>query len=284
MSRLPRIGLCLAAALVMLCIGMRQASAVVIIRDAEIESTLRKIVDPIFKAAGLEPRDVHLYIIRDPVLNAFVAGGQNIFINTGLLVAAKTPDQLAGVLAHETGHIAGGHLSRRPAAVDRSLVASVAGLVLGAAAAVAGAPQVGIAAIAGGATVAQGSLLAFSRMQEESADRAAVTFLADEKLPPEGLIQFFDILEQQNMGINSEGSVFLRTHPLTADRISFLEYQNSISPYKGRTLPPGIEAEYERCRHQARCLPLRPAGCPQALSGQERERPLCPGDRLLPDP
>ena len=85
-------------------------------------------------------------------------------------------------------------------------------------------------------------------MQEESADRAAVTFLADEKLPPEGLIQFFDILEQQNMGINSEGSVFLRTHPLTADRISFLEYQNSISPYKGRTLPPDIEAEYERCR------------------------------------
>ncbi len=248
MARLARFGLCLVALLVGLCVGMQRAAAVTVIRDAEIETTLRRIVDPIFKAAGLQPSDIKLYILRDSTLNAFVAGGQNIFVDTGLIVAAKTPDEFAGVVAHETGHIAGGHLSRRPAAIDRSLLANVVGLVLGAAAAVAGAPQVGVAVVAGGTTLGQSSLLAFSRMQEESADRAAVTFLAAEHLPPEGLIKFFQVLQSENLGINSEGSVFLRTHPLTVDRINFLEYENQRSPYRGRTLPPDIEAAYERGR------------------------------------
>lgn len=219
-----------------------------VIRDTEIERFLDSVSRPIFQAAGLAPSDVRVFIINDDKINAFVAGGQNLFLNTGLLVRAETPEQVAGVIAHETGHIAGGHLSRVYLARDQAWYKMIGGAVLGLAAALAGAPEAGIALMAGGLTAAQSGALAFTRVQEQAADQAGVKYLAAEKLPPTGMLEFFEILQNYNMRINREGNVFMRTHPLTRDRITFVEAQIAASPYKGATLGPSYQEAFKRTR------------------------------------
>jgi predicted Zn-dependent protease len=222
------------------------ASAATVIRDAEIEATVARIADPIFAAARLDPESVDVYILSDDKLNAFVAGGQNLFLNTGLILRTRDPDELAGVIAHETGHIAGGHLSRSLQAQDRAGVSSLAGMLLGAAAAVAGAPQLGTAIMAGGATVAQSGFLKFSRTQEQSADQAAVGYLGSLGMSPEGLLEFFHVLETQNLRINADGNEYMRTHPLTRDRIAFLEQQVARSPYREARPDPSLVEAHAR--------------------------------------
>lgn len=222
-----------------------QASAISLIRDAEIEGILADISEPLFASAGLDPDSVNIFIVNDNSLNAFVAGGQNLFIHTGLLQRAETLDQVSGVIAHEAGHIAGGHLTRLGQASQAAGTEALIGALLGAAAAVAGAPQLGTAIIAGGATVAERNLLAFSRAQEQSADQAAIGYLYNAGLSPRGLLEFMEILQNQNLRINAEGSEFLRTHPLTRDRILFLEGEYERSPLRNEpTSPESIE------RHQ----------------------------------
>jgi predicted Zn-dependent protease len=222
------------------------ALAASLIRDAEIEAVIDEIAKPIFSTARLDPESVDVYILNDPKLNAFVAGGQNLFVNTGLLLRTSGPEQLAGVIAHETGHIAGGHLSRTLQAQQNAGISTIAGALLGAAAAVAGAPELGTAIMAGGATVGQRGFLKFSRTQEQSADQAAVTYLGSLQMSPEGLLEFFHVLETQNLRISADGSEYLRTHPLTRDRITFLEQQVAQSPYRDATPAPALVASYER--------------------------------------
>lgn len=255
--------------LVLLLLGAtaRPLLAQGLIRDAEVEAELRRIAEPIFLAAGLDPDSVRIYMINDPTLNAFVAGGQNLFIHTGLILRTETPDQLAGVIAHETGHIAGGHLSRSRDAMSQAQTESIIGALLGAAAMVAGAPQVGTAIIAGGATVAERNLLKFSRGQEQAADQAAIRYLAAEDLPPTGLAEFFRILENQNLRISAEGPSYLRTHPLTRDRIAFVDNEAARSPYAGRTYPPDLEAEHARVRAKLEGFLLDPVEVIQRNSG-----------------
>lgn len=233
------------AALLLLA-GVVPARAATVIRDAEIEAMVHQIADPIFAAAGLDKDSVDLFILNDDRLNAFVAGGQNLFINTGLIVRSETPEQLAGVIAHETGHIAGGHLSRTLEAQANAGTSTILGALLGAAAAVAGAPQLGTAILAGGATVAETSFLKFSRTQEQTADQAAVSYLKTLRMSPEGLLQFFHILDTQNLRLNSGGNPYLRTHPLTRDRILFMEQQVAASPYRGARPDPALEASFAR--------------------------------------
>ena len=110
------------------------ARNITLIRDAEIENTIRIYSTPIFKAAGLDPRSINIYIVNNNSLNAFVAGGQNLFINTGLIIQSKSASQVIGVVAHETGHIAGGHLSRMQGALSASSIPSILSIVLGGAA------------------------------------------------------------------------------------------------------------------------------------------------------
>jgi predicted Zn-dependent protease len=207
---------------------------------------LHELADPVFAAAGLVPRDVDIFIVRDDQLNAFVAGGQNLFLNTGLISRAKTPEQLLGVIAHETGHIAGGHLSRANTALNRAGTEMIIGSLLGLAAAVAGAPELGTAVIAGGLTFAERNLLAFSRAQEQSADQAAVTYLERLSLPPSGLLEFFDVMEQSSLGLDRGGTAFMRTHPLTRDRVLFIQQRAASSPYRGRELPADIHELFAR--------------------------------------
>jgi predicted Zn-dependent protease len=223
-----------------------RARAANLIRDAEIEETVAKIAHPLFDAARLDAESIDIFLVRDDRLNAFVAGGQNLFLNTGLLMRTGDPDQLAGVIAHETGHIRGGHLSRNAIARERATMESLVGAVLGAAAAAAGAPQVGTAIIAGGATVAQRGFLAFTRAQEQAADQAGVELLAATGRSPRGMLEFFRVLENQNLRITADGNAFLRTHPLTRDRMAFLEGKVADSPFKDARPDPALAQAHAR--------------------------------------
>jgi predicted Zn-dependent protease len=246
MMRLRRHITGLVAALVISCSVVNVAFAQTLIRDTEIEAMLRAISDPIFQAAGLAPGAVDVYIVQDEGLNAFVAGGQNLFLNTGLLTEADRPEQLAGVIAHEAGHIAGGHLTRGYAARERAGAEMLIGSLLGLAAAVAGAPDLGAALAFGGVTVAQQGMLAFSRGQEQSADQSAIEYMGALGLPPDGLREFFQILESSTMRIYAEGDAFLRTHPLTRDRINFIDNAATQSPHKGGSLGPELQEAFAR--------------------------------------
>jgi predicted Zn-dependent protease len=229
-----------------LALATLSAEAASVIRDAEIEETVHRLADPIFEVAGLDAESIDIYLLNDSVLNAFVAGGQNLFINTGLIQRTKGPEELQGVIAHESGHIAGGHLARRMEEVKNAQYKALLGAAAGLVAALAGAPQAATAGMALGATFAQGGFLAFSRTQEQAADQAAVTYLAQLQESPEGLRDFFEVLETQNLRISGGGSVYARTHPLTQDRLRFMDEQVARSPFKGRSLPPDILEAHAR--------------------------------------
>jgi len=115
-SRLRRLASQLTAAAVAAAVALAPVAAraqdLPLIRDAEIEGLMRLYTGPLFDAAGLTRASVNVNLIDSPGINAFVADGQRIFIYTGLLTGAKTPNEVIGVLAHETAHIAGGHLTR----------------------------------------------------------------------------------------------------------------------------------------------------------------------------
>src|ERR1700733_8271274 len=147
-----------------------------IIRDAEIQQLLRDDSQPILRAAGLGQRNIRVVIINDRAFNAFVIDAKRIFINAGALMDAETPNQIIGVLAHETGHIAGGHLSKLRAELANAQTASILALLLGIGAVAASAASRGnvggnpMAAVVGPQGVIMRSLLAYQRQQEEQAD------------------------------------------------------------------------------------------------------------------
>lgn len=205
-----------------------QNRGMTLLRDQEIENTLRTYGRPIFEQAGLSPETVRFILVQDDRLNAFVAGGQNIFVNTGLILETETPDELVGVLAHETGHIAAGHLFRtREAAEDASLQALLAQIIGIAAAIGTRSGDAAMATVAAGSTFAQQSILRHSRVQESAADQAGLRYLQDAQLPVEGFAKFMEKLSSQELLPESQQSEYVRTHPLTRDRIDFL--QNAIA-------------------------------------------------------
>ena len=209
------------------------------IRDAEVENTIRDFGAPIFQAAGLDPAAVRILLINDPSLNAFVAGGQNIFFHTGLIVRSENPGQLIGVMAHETGHIAGGHLIRNSDAMSNaSTEAILAMLLAGAAGAVAGRGDAAGAIMMGGNEMAMRSLLAFSRSQEQQADQMAMRFLDDTHESAKGLLEFFEILGDQEMLVSARQDPYVRTHPLTRDRVAFVREHVTLSSYTQNPWPP----------------------------------------------
>jgi len=209
------------------------------IRDAEIESTLRTFYNPIFKAAGLNPAAVHVYIVNDPEINSFVAGGQNVFINTGTIMRSETPNQLVGIVAHETGHIADGHLVRFDQAMHDASIESIIAMAVGAGAAIlAHGSNAAGAALAAGENVGLQKFLNFSVAQEASADRAGLRFLDATHQSARGLLQFFEILQQDERLSGIEEIPYLRTHPLTSERIETMREHVQNSPYSNNPDPP----------------------------------------------
>lgn len=225
------LGAALFAGLALIASDAR-AQGISLIRDAEIEQALRDYTDPILLAAGLQPADVKLYLVQDPSLNAFVAEGQNIFIHTGLIVAADTPSQLKGVIAHETGHIAGGHLARSREAIGQAYVPVLASIALGILAIAAGAPDAGVALIAGAQQFGYASIARFTQVQESAADQAGATFLEASGQSSAGLIEFFSEFRYLEVVSESRAPPYFKTHPLSSDRIEALRTRLAKSPYR----------------------------------------------------
>ncbi len=253
-----------------------------LIRDAEIESTIRTFITPIWRVAGLNPEAVQIVLVQDNSLNAFVAGGQRIFINTGLLMRTERPNQLIGVLAHETGHIAGGHLARQQEELRNLSTMQILETLLGGAAAVGGGLAGGGRGGAGGSVTGPsgeaipGSLSAYlhySQTQEASADQAAITFLERAHESPRGVLQFLKILDHdERLMIGRPTVPYLTTHPLTPDRIATFEDAVAHSPYANTPDPPQfIEL------HQRMIAKLMGFTAPDAALARYSE-----GDRAIP--
>jgi predicted Zn-dependent protease len=207
----------LAAIAAVACVAT--ASAQSLIRDAEIETTLREWTDPILDVAGLKPQDVGLYIINDPSLNAFVANGQRIHLHTGLLIAADTPEQLKGVIAHETCHIACGHTVSRSRAASVASRPALVSIGLGVLAIAAGAGDAGAALIASSQQFAALNFFVHTRAEEATADAAAVSYLAELGQSPAGIVEFFDKYRYQEVLSEARRYPYFRSHPLASDRI-----------------------------------------------------------------
>ena len=195
------------------------ASAQGLIRDAEIETTLREWTDPILEVAGLDPEDVGLYIINDPSLNAFVANGQNIHLHTGLLIAAESPGQIKGVIAHETCHIACGHSISRTRAMDVASRPALISIGLGVLAMAAGAGDAGAALIASSQQFAALNFFVHTRAEEAMADAAAVSYLSKLGQSPSGIVEFFEKYRYQEVLSEARRYPYFRSHPLASDRI-----------------------------------------------------------------
>ena len=201
------------------------ARGVPLIRDAEIEDTIRARAEPLFAAAGLDPRAVRVYLVHDRSLNAFVAGGQRLFIHTGLLLATERPGQLSGVIAHETGHIAGGHLARKQEALRTMEAQSIIAMVLGAAGAAAtGKGGVGGAIVLGGTGAAQRLFLKYNRREEMAADQAAMRLLDLTGQSSAGMLEFLEVIADQEFLMDTNQDPYLRTHPITAERIAAVRH------------------------------------------------------------
>lgn len=220
-----------------------------LIRDAEIERTIREYAKPVFATAGMSVDQVKVYLIRDHRLNAFVAGGQNIFLNTGLLVRTKSAEQVIGVIAHETGHIVGGHLIRLRNAIREAQIKQIIAFLLGVGAAIAARDsRAGAATIGLGARVAEGTFLKYSRANERAADQFAVTALNRAGISSRGMLEFMQVVQNQELLITANQDPYIRTHPITSARIDFLRVQVARSPVSNRRLPPRFEEMHQRMR------------------------------------
>ncbi|MBV9859214.1 MAG: M48 family metallopeptidase [Alphaproteobacteria bacterium] len=209
------------------------------LRDTEIENDIRQMAASVWRAAGLEPNDVNVYLVEDKQLNSFVAGGQAVFINTGLILRAENPNQLIGVIAHETGHIAGGHITRAQEAMKNATIEGIIAMALGAAASVAGHSG---AAVLGAEGVAQRSFLQFSIAQEATADHAALNYLDRTCQSARGLLKFFGILEADEALSGEHEDPWARTHPLTAQRIDYVrDHVEHARCSDARDTPTNIE-------------------------------------------
>lgn len=202
------------------------------VRDAETETSIREYATPLFEAAGLNPESVRIYLIHDSSLNAFVAGGQNIFLHTGVLMTANDVGEVIGVIAHEIGHIAGGHLARTQGALENArsagTIASILGIGIGI---LTGRGDVAAAAAGGGGDVAARSFLSFSRGQESAADHAALRYLDSTGQSAKGIHAFLSVLEDQDLLSASNQDPYMRTHPMSRERIAAIEQHLRESPH-----------------------------------------------------
>ncbi len=223
-------------------------NSVSLLRDTEIEGDIHTMMTPIWKAAGLDPDAVHVYLVSDDSINSFVAGGQNIFINSGLLLHADTPNQLIGVLSHETGHIAGGHIYKGAEAMHNASIEEIIAMAAGVAATVAGRGSGGGGALLGAAGVGQRAFLGFSVTQEATADHAAMNFLDATHQSARGLMQFFEKLQTEELLIGEREDPYLMDHPLTQERIDYVRDHVERSSYSNVPDPPGYVEMLKRIK------------------------------------
>jgi predicted Zn-dependent protease len=213
------------ALLASLIAAVHPAAAQSILRDAETEQLLLDMSAPLIEASELEPGNVELVLINDGSINAFVAGGQAIYVHSGLISAAETANEVQGVLAHELGHITAGHVVRFNERTKAANGISILSLLLGVGAALAGAGDAAMGVIAAGQQAAMGSFLSFNRDQEASTDLAGARYLSGAGITGKGMIKFFERLRSNEIRAGysqTDEAGYARTHPLTGDRIQTL--------------------------------------------------------------
>lgn len=226
-----------------------------ILRDTETERLLAEYTRPILRVAGLEKQNIQMVIINDPTFNAFVADGRRIFVNYGAILKSETPNQLIGVLAHETGHLAGGHLARLRERLAQAQTQMIIAMLLGAGALVAGAARnstgvadAGAAAVAGPQEMIRRSLLSYQRQQEESADRAGVKFLTATGQSAKGMYDTFKRFTDESLFAAHGADPYLMSHPMPAERVAALEELARASPYWDKKDDPALQARHDMVR------------------------------------
>jgi predicted Zn-dependent protease len=220
-----------------------------VLRDSATELLFKDISRPLIQAADLDPNSVNVVLLNDPEINAFVATGQTVYIQSGLLLAVDNVNQLQGVIAHELGHVAGGHSIRLEDGAKQATGISIATMVLGALAVAAGAGDAAMGIMMAGQQAAMGKFLAFTRAQEATADQAAVKYLHGAGISGKGMLQFFSTLQNQEyrLAIYAKDS-YDRTHPLSSERIQALEQSFEKDPAWNKPPDPQLEARFERVK------------------------------------
>jgi predicted Zn-dependent protease len=234
------------------------AQGIPLIRDTEIENLLKDYSRPIFKAAGLGSQNIAMRIVRHDSFNAFVLDGRNVFMNSGTLMQANTPNEVIGVIAHETGHITGGHMAQLRARVARdatkSLLLAVLGIGLMVGGAMAGgdtAREVGGAGsgvLLGGNEMIMRSLLSERRAQESAADQAGLRFLEATRQSGRGMLETFERFAQQEYISDTHKDPFVRSHPVATDRLAQLRDFVAKSPYVDTKDPPQLQLRHDMMR------------------------------------
>jgi predicted Zn-dependent protease len=228
-----------------------------IIRDTEIENLLRDYARPLFRAAGVGGSQTNVIIVNNRGFNAFVANGRRIFINAGAILDSRTPNELIGVMAHETGHIAGGHLARLREAVERAQIIAALGMIVGAAGVAAsaatgggrsGVGEAAPGAITAGAQIGMRSLLSYQRGEEAAADRAAINYLNATGQSAKGMVETFRRLQNETMFVARHVDPYTVSHPMPADRIAIIEPLARASPHYGKADPPALDARHQLAR------------------------------------
>ncbi|MFL6758901.1 M48 family metalloprotease [Sphingomonas sp.] len=220
-----------------------------VLRDTETERLFKDMSRPLIVAAGLDPNSVNVVLLNDPEINAFVATGQTVYVQSGLLQATDNLNQLQGVVAHELGHVVAGDSIRAGQGVKQATGISILSLVLGAAAIAAGAGDAGMGIMMAGQRAAEGEFMAFTRAQEATADASAVRFLSKSGISGKGILDFFGKLQNQEyrLAIYSKDS-FDRDHPLSSERIQALGQTLRTDPAYGKPTDPALEARFQRVK------------------------------------
>ncbi len=227
-----------------------------VLRDTETEQLLRDYSRPILRAAGLEKQNIQIVIINDSVFNAFVADGHRIFVNYGALMQSETPNQIIGVLAHETGHLAGGHLARLREQLARAQTQLIIATLLGVGALAAssatnssaGLASAGAAGVSAPQEVIRRSLLSYQRQQEENADRAGVKFLTATGQSAKGMYETFKRFSNDSLFAAHGADPYVQSHPMAADRVAALEEIARSSPYWDKKDDPALQLRHDMMR------------------------------------
>jgi predicted Zn-dependent protease len=257
LSRLTAIVTAGALALAPIPAPAQQNNGPKLLRDTEIEQLLRDYTRPILRAAGLEQQNIQIVIINDSTFNAFVADGRRIFVNYGALMQSQTPNQLIGVLAHETGHLAGGHLAKLREELARAQTQMIVAMLLGVGAMVAGArsgnsngnaSNIGAAAINAPQAILQNTMLAYQRQQEENADRAGVKFLNATRQSAKGMYDTFKRFSDDSLFAARGADPYMQSHPMPVERVAALEELAKSSPYWGARDDPALQLRHDMMR------------------------------------
>jgi predicted Zn-dependent protease len=242
---LARICAILAAASL---VGAQGAWAQSILRDAETEALMQEASAPLVRAAGFRERNVQIMVINDPSINAFVAGGQAVWFHSGLIAQADNLNQVQGVMAHELGHVEGGHVIRSMEGIKEATGIQLVTLLLGAAAMAAGGGEAGMGIMAMGQQAAMGKFLAFNRAQESSADAAGARYLHDAGISGKGSLEFFKKLQNLEYRLYVPQDTYFRTHPLSSDRVATLTHVYENDPAWNKPTDPALEARFQRVK------------------------------------